>query len=101
MQRHAGPEATTIAQVTPAVTRPQGTERLFQEALLNIFSASCKPIDEAAFLRGVKLRFKVHRFVARAQGPQGLFRLDMPETLSLTGFDEGDSVRFLCTVIPG
>jgi hypothetical protein len=88
-QNCAGPEKTTIVQVTPTVTQPPGTDKLFQDALLNIFSASLKPLDVAAFLRGIKLRFKVHRFVARAQGSQGLFQADMPETLSLHALDEG------------
>lgn len=64
--------------------------QIFDAALLNVFSVPLKPLDAAAFLRGVRQRFRIRRFVARAQGPQGLFRQDMPDTLSLVALDDDD-----------
>lgn len=77
-------------QLTPEVAQFESMRALFDAALLNVFSVPLKPLSPAAFLRGVRQRFRVRRFVARAQGPHGLFREDMPETLSLVALDDGE-----------
>ena len=89
----AGPASTTITQVTPAVRAVLSVTDSFDTALLNIFSATCKPLSRAAFLRGVRQRFRVVRYEAHTQGPAGLFRPDMPETLKLEACDQGVAVR--------
>jgi hypothetical protein len=90
----AGHGGATITQVTPAVAQLRSGRDAFDAALLNVFSAACKPINVAAFLRGVRARFRVTCYEARTRGPQGLFRPDMGESFTLARCGAGGtSVR--------
>jgi hypothetical protein len=46
----------------------------FQNGLMNIFSASLKPIDQTAFMRAIKRRFRVCRYACRYECPCILVR---------------------------
>ena len=72
---------------------PQSMEASFGAALLNVFSAACKPLDTQLLLRALKQRFQVRRFVARTRGPDGLFRPDQPDSFVLHDLDADMKVR--------
>lgn len=88
----AGPWNSTITQVTAAAPFLVDLNGIFDTALCNIFSATLKPINTAAFLRGVRARFKVTRFEAFTRGSAGLFRKDIPDSLDIRKLDTPDQV---------
>ena len=73
--------------MTPTTDTIPDAALAFDQALANIFSAALKPLDGAALARAIKCRFKVSRFVAHTQGPDGMFRPDMKDTFALKRFD--------------
>ena len=83
----AGPAGITVTQVTPTVLSIPDAQAAFDHALANIFSAALKPLDSTKFMRAVKCRFRVSRYVAHTQGPEGLYRPDVPDTSVLKRFD--------------
>ena len=98
---YAGPWDTTIVQVTPTCQRIEDKHEFFRLALQNIFSITLKPINAECFMRAVKAVFDVHMYEAFSQGPDGLFREDMSETMVLRSSDvKGNAVRDFTLFLP-
>lgn len=89
----AGPWQSTITQVTAAAPFLVDLNRMFDDALCNIFSTALKPLDTTAFIRGVRARFKVTRYEAFTRGDAGIFRKDVPESLVTRKVDTPEQVR--------
>lgn len=88
-----GPWQSTITQVTAAAPFLVDLNSMFDTALCNIFSTTLKPLNIAAFVRGVRARFKVTRYEAFTRGEAGLFRKDIPESLVTRKVDTPEQVR--------